>query len=137
MFAKGIIVVLIFSLTTACAAKQTAFLSNPPGAEVMVDGQMIGTTPCQYDYKLSTGGNHQISMVKSGFEPINLEIKADEIDKTARKRWLAAGVVWSPLWLGTLFTKKLKDSYEFTLYKTSPDLTASVDLSGTDTQPSM
>ena len=136
MFTKGIIVALIFSLTTACAS-QTAFLSNPPGAEVMVNGQLIGVTPCEYDYKLSNGDSHQVSMAKNGFEPINMVIKADEVDKAARKRWLVAGAVWSPLWIGTFFTKKLKDSYEFTLRKTSPSMTARVDRPGPNTQTSL
>lgn len=51
-------------------------------------------------------------------------IKADEVDQDARKKWLAAGVVWSPLWLGTVFTKKLKDSYEFVLKKSAPSANA-------------
>ena len=28
-------------------------------------------------------------------------IAADKTDKSAMKRWLMAGVVWSPLWLGS------------------------------------
>jgi hypothetical protein len=46
------------------------------------------------------------------------------VDREARNTWLAAGVVWSPLWLGTLFTKKLKDSYAFVMKKTAPTYTA-------------
>ncbi len=135
MFVRAIVVILIFSLTTACAARQAAFLSNPPGAEVVIDGQLIGTTPCQYDYRLGRGDDHQILMAKTGFEPVNLVIKADEVDTSARNRWLVAGVVWSPLWLGTFFTKKLKDSYEFTLHSSSPGMTARVDLPKSIAQP--
>lgn len=135
MLARIVVVAIIFSLTTACAAQQTAFLSNPPGAEVTIDGQLIGTTPCQYDYKLGRGGEHEVAMAKTGFEPIKMVIKADEVDKDARKRWVAAGVVWSPLWLGTLFTKKLKDSYEFTLRKTAPSITARAELPVASVQP--
>ena len=45
----------------------------------------------------------------------------------SRNRWLAAGVVWSPLWLGTLFTKKLKEGYEFVLKRSAPTMTARAD----------
>jgi hypothetical protein len=48
----------------------------------------------------------------------------DEVDTEVRGRWLAAGVIWSPLWLGTIFTKKLKDTYDFALRAEPPQMTA-------------
>ena len=56
-----------------------------------------------------------------------MTIKADKTDSGAMKRWLVAGAVWSPLWLGTFFTKKLKESYIFVMKRDAPEMTASID----------
>ena len=56
----------------------------------------------------------------------------DEVDAEARNRWMAAGAVWSPLWLGTIFTKKLKDTYDFALRSEPAQLTAAAELSVKD-----
>ncbi len=61
---------------------------------------------------------------KPGYLTTTVEMVAEQSDSTARNKWLAAGLVWSPLWLGTLFTKRLHDSYLFNLQETSSDLTA-------------
>ena len=86
----------------------------------MVNGENIGITPCAFDYASSSGETYQIVLEKNGFEPLQRDMKADETDTSARNGWLAAGVVWSPLWLGTFFTKKLKDSYQFVLKQDNP-----------------
>ena len=125
MFKKFIAIVLLCFLTSACATQQAAFMSDPPGAQVIVDGENIGVTPCQFDYNLSPGDSHEVTVVKDGFEPVNFVVKTDEVDTATRNRWLVAGAVWSPLWLGTIFTKKLKDSYDFFLREEAPKLTAS------------
>lgn len=114
---------LLLCFTSACA-QQAAFLSDPPGATVYVDGRAIGVTPCSYNYQNGTGGKVRVEMAKEGYEQVDFAVKADEVDGSARNRWLAAGVVWSPLWLGTLFTKKLKTSYEFVLKKAPAEMTA-------------
>jgi len=123
MFRKLLAILLLTCLTTACA-QHAAFTSDPPGAKVLVDGKAIGTTPCSYDYQLGPGSSYAVVVDKPGFEAVHFAVKADEVDQKARNSWLAAGVVWSPLWLGTLFTKKLKDSYEFVLQAEEPQLTA-------------
>jgi len=123
---KKIVAVLLLTLFTSACAQQAAFLSEPAGATVFVDGQAIGVTPCRYDYKLSSGSDYEVTIEKEGYEKIRHSVKADEVDREARNSWLAAGVVWSPLWLGTLFTKKLKDSYAFVMKKAAPTFTAKV-----------
>ncbi|MCW8892611.1 MAG: hypothetical protein OQL18_04770, partial [Deltaproteobacteria bacterium] len=79
------------------------------------------------DYNLSTGRQHQVQISRLGYEQVDLTIKADKTDSSAMKRWLMAGVVWSPLWIGTIFTKKLKESYLFVMKRNNPQLTAKVD----------
>lgn len=125
MFKKLLAFSLLLFFTTACA-NQAAFLSTPPGAQVFVDGENIGVTPCVYEYKSNTGKDYQVVIKKEGYEKVEEEVTADQVDKTARTKWLAAGVVWSPLWLGTFFTKKLKDTYEFVLRKSGPVMNAQV-----------
>ena len=121
---KKFTAILILAFLTSACAQHSAFISEPSGAQVIVDGQQIGVTPCDLDYNLSSGGSHDVTVVKNGYEPVHFVVEADEVDSEARNRWLAAGVVWSPLWLGTLFTKKLKDSYDFILREEAPSITA-------------
>lgn len=119
MYRKTVAVLLLTLFTSACA-QQAAFLSEPAGARVSIDGQVIGVTPCAYQYKDSAGSSYEVTVEKEGYEAVRHTVAADEWDTPARNKWLAAGVVWSPLWLGTLFTKKLKENYEFVLKKAAP-----------------
>ena len=131
MYPKLLIIILLAIFTSACA-QQAAFVSTPPGAQVFIDGEEIGVTPCAFDYKLSNNAQHDVTIAKEGFEPVNFVVVTDEVDAEARNRWLAAGAVWSPLWLGTIFTKKLKDTYDFALRSEPAQLTAAVELSVKD-----
>jgi hypothetical protein len=128
---KPFIILLLAIFTTGCA-QQAAFVSTPPGAQVFVDGQEIGVTPCAYNYKLSKNGSHEITITKNGYEPVDFTVVTDEVDTRARSRWLLAGAVWSPLWIGTMFTKKLKDIYDFALRVKPQRMTASADQIKTD-----
>ena len=131
MYPKLLIIILLALFTSACA-QQAAFVSTPPGAQVFIDGEEIGITPCAFDYKLSNNAQHDVTIAKEGFEPVNFVVVTDEVDAEARNRWLAAGAVWSPLWLGTIFTKKLKDTYDFALRSEPAQLTAAAELSLND-----
>ncbi|MFA5515608.1 MAG: PEGA domain-containing protein [Desulfuromonadales bacterium] len=123
---KIVAAILLLIFSTACAPQTALFLSEPPGARVLVNGEEIGQTPCDYRYGLGAGGKYEITMAKDGYEPVQQLVVADETHVGARNRWLAAGVVWSPLWLGAFFTKKLKDGYEFVLKRSAPTMTAQV-----------
>ncbi|MFK5925457.1 MAG: PEGA domain-containing protein [Desulfuromusa sp.] len=115
---------VLVAFLSACAPHQALIQSEPPGAMVTINGTEIGETPVQFDYALSTGSQHQVQISHQGYEKVDLTIKADKIDSGAMKRWLMAGVVWSPLWIGTIFTKKLKESYLFVMKRDKPQLTA-------------
>ncbi|MDX2478751.1 MAG: PEGA domain-containing protein [Desulfuromusa sp.] len=112
---------------SGCAPHQAFIQSEPPGAMVTINGTEIGKTPVQFDYALSTGSQHQVQISRLGYEQVDLTIKADKTDSAALKRWLMAGVVWSPLWVGTFFTKKLKASYLFVMKRNNTQLTAMLD----------
>ena len=124
MKSKLLALVVLTAFLSACAPHQALIQSEPPGAMVMINGTEIGQTPVQFDYALSTGSQHQIEISHQGYEKVDLTIKADKIDSGAMKRWLMAGVVWSPLWIGTIFTKKLKESYLFVMKRDDPQMTA-------------
>ncbi len=122
---KLISMILLLTFVCACSPTTALIKSEPPGATVFVDGKEIGMTPVQYSHNLSRGAEHNIQLQHQGFETVDMNIKADKTDSHALKRWLTAGLVWSPLWLGTLFTKKLKESYMFVMKRNQPQMTAS------------
>lgn len=124
MKSKRLALLVLVAFLSACAPHQALIQSEPPGAMVTINGTEIGQTPVQFDYALSTGSQHQVQISHQGYEKVNLTIKADKTDAGAMKRWLMAGVVWSPLWIGTIFTKKLKESYLFVMKRDHPQLTA-------------
>ena len=127
MKSKLITLLVLVVFLSACAPHQAMIKSEPSGAIVTIDGKDIGTTPIQYDYNLSLGSQHQIQISQLGYEPVDLTIKADKTDAGALKSWLMAGVVWSPLWIGTFFTKKLKESYLFVMKRDKQQHTAMLD----------
>lgn len=51
-----------------CVRRRLMIRSNPPGAMVYVDNQLIGTTPCATDFVYY--GTREIRLVKSGFETL-------------------------------------------------------------------
>lgn len=123
--------ILLLAFTSACAPSRALIQSEPPGAMVIMDGKELGVTPVNYTHKLSSGQQHNISLKHQGFESVAMTITADKTDTPALKRWLKAGVVWSPLWIGALFTKKLKENYMFVMKRSQPQMTASL---GADVQ---
>ncbi len=118
---------VLVAFLSACAPHQALIQSEPPGAMVTINGTEIGETPVNFDYSLSTGNRHQVQVSHQGYEQVDLTIKADKTDCGAMKRWLMAGIVWSPLWVGTFFTKKLKESYLFVMKRNDPQMTAMLD----------
>ena len=126
MLKKLTCLILLLAFTSACAPSRALIQSEPPGAMVIMDGRELGITPVNYTHNLSSGQQHKISLQHQGFEPVVMTIKADKTDSPALKRWLKAGVVWSPLWIGALFTKKLKENYMFVMKRSQPQLTASL-----------
>ncbi|MBN1957061.1 MAG: PEGA domain-containing protein [Desulfuromonadales bacterium] len=127
MKSRFLTLIVMVAFLAACAPHQALIQSEPPGALVTINGKTVGETPVYYDYNLSRGKQHQVQISRTGYEQVDLTIKADKTDSTAMQRWLMAGVVWSPLWLGTFFTKKLKESYLFVMKRDKPQLTAQLD----------
>jgi len=120
---RVIVSFMLLFFVTACA-QQAAFISEPPGAQLVIDGKVVGTTPCTFKYRSRSGGEIRVRLEKEGFESLDIEVRPDAVDRSARSRWLAAGIIWSPLWLGTFFTKKLDDSYQIVMKQSVVDLAA-------------
>ena len=94
-------------------------LSDPPGARVFVDDREVCTTPCRFDYTTgSSGAAYQVELQMEGYDPVRYMMAADEVDRAARSSLWTAGLVipgGSLLWVGTLFTNRLQESYRFVL----------------------
>lgn len=127
MKSKLLALFVLVVFLSACAPRQALIQSEPPGAMVTINGTEVGTTPVQYDYSLSNGSQHRLHITHQGYETVDQTIEADKTDPGAMKRWLIAGAVWTPLWIGTFFTKRLKESYLFVMKRYNPPLTAMLD----------
>jgi hypothetical protein len=117
---KMMVFLLLLFFAGGCAQK-TAFYSSPPGAQVFVNGEAIGQTPCEFEYKSSTAKIYQVVLQADGYKPLQNAVATDEVDRKARSKWLSAGLLWSPLFIGAAFTKKLKKTYHFFLSKVDDD----------------
>ncbi|MEX2316442.1 MAG: PEGA domain-containing protein [Pirellulales bacterium] len=63
-----VLLAVFAALPGGCVRRRLNVRTNPPGALVYVDNQLIGTTPCGVD--LTYYGTREIRLVKPGFEPM-------------------------------------------------------------------
>jgi len=63
---------LLIGLTVlpGCVRRRMLLRSNPPGATVYVDNQLIGVTPCATDFTYY--GTREVRLVKPGFETLSV-----------------------------------------------------------------
>lgn len=64
----GLCLVGLVVLSSGCVRRRLNVRTNPPGALVYVDNQLIGETPCGVDFTYY--GTREIRVVKAGFEPM-------------------------------------------------------------------
>ncbi|MDZ4659736.1 MAG: PEGA domain-containing protein, partial [Bythopirellula sp.] len=57
-------------LLPGCVRRRLMVRSNPPGAMVYVDNQLIGTTPCATDFIYY--GTREMRLVKAGYESLTI-----------------------------------------------------------------
>ncbi len=57
-------------LLPGCVRRRLMVRSNPPGAMVYVDNQLIGTTPCATDFIYY--GTREMRLVKAGYETLTI-----------------------------------------------------------------
>ena len=63
-------------LVSGCVRRQLTIRSEPPGATIMVNDEVVGATPYSYDFLWY--GWHRISLTKDGFERLD-----DRVNLTA------------------------------------------------------
>ncbi len=112
------LIIVVMLVASGCARK-TMILSEPPGAQVLVEGKEVCTTPCAYDYKTgSSGQTYEVVLEKDGYDPVLYQMRASEVDEKARTSLWTAGLMipgGSLLWIGSIFTNKLQESYHFVM----------------------
>ena len=64
------VVLISMMMLPGCVRRRLMVRSNPPGAMVYVDNQLIGTTPCATDFVYY--GTREVRLVKSGFETLSV-----------------------------------------------------------------
>ncbi len=52
--------------TSGCVSRRMTFVSNPPGAMVLLEGREIGYSPASADF--TWYGTRQVTMIKDGYE---------------------------------------------------------------------
>ncbi len=110
---------------TACAS-QTRINSSPPGAEVLVDGRLVGVTPAVFtETSTWNWSGHLLTLRRPGFATLSTQIAASKID--VGRLVVAALLVWPLL----LATTSYPEEYDFAL---SP-LPASNDARAIDAAP--
>lgn len=62
--------IALLVLLPGCVRRRLMVRSNPPGAMVYVDNQLIGTTPCATDFIYY--GTREVRLVKPGFETLTV-----------------------------------------------------------------
>ncbi len=119
----AILIIVVMLVASGCARK-TMILSEPPGAQVLVDGQEVCMTPCAYNYKTGGSGHaYEVVLEKDGYDPVMYQLRANEVDQKARNSLWTAGLMipgGSLLWIGSIFTNKLQESYHFVLREDIP-----------------
>ncbi len=70
--------VFIFFLTTGCATiikgtnQEIPISSDPSGADILVDGQLVGTTPA--DVEIKRKRDHLVEIKKTGYQPKSVPV---------------------------------------------------------------
>jgi hypothetical protein len=60
------VMAISFLWFTGCVSRRMTFVSNPPGAMVLLEGREIGYSPASADF--TWYGTRQVTMIKDGYE---------------------------------------------------------------------
>jgi len=69
--ARALLVVLVCALLTGCVHRRMTVRTNPPGAQVYIDGYEIGTTPCSTSFLYY--GTRNIRLERDGYETLHVK----------------------------------------------------------------
>ena len=66
-------------LSAGCVSTKSVTLStNPPGADVVVDGHLVGKSPATFDDTPTDGHYYKIDLVLPGYKPRQVVLKQEE-----------------------------------------------------------
>jgi hypothetical protein len=84
--------------------KTVHVVSSPPGADVTVDGEPIGKTPCKFRAKTFVWLDYEVEVTKPGWKPYKEKV---DIEYGPGCQWMALvcvlGIFTAPLALATPF----------------------------------
>jgi hypothetical protein len=103
-------------VSTAACSHVVVFKTEPPGATVYLDGEILGVTPLFYEEATGWGRSFQVRFVLPGYHPEQIQLE--------QSVWWP-GCLWPSLCLmpvtcglsagGLLFARSLQDEYTFLL----------------------
>jgi hypothetical protein len=79
---KNIALSTVFFFVLGCAST-TLIKSNPPGAKLQVDGQVMGATPHFYTDKAVAGTVRTVTLKKEGYRDFNGYIRREKLSVPA------------------------------------------------------
>lgn len=62
----NMLILCLLTATPGCLSRRMTFVSNPPGAMVLLEGKEIGYSPASTDFTYY--GTRQVTMIKDGYE---------------------------------------------------------------------
>ena len=69
--ARWITLTLVCAALTGCVHRRMTIRTNPPGAQVYIDGYEIGTTPCSTSFIYY--GTRNIRLERDGYETLHVK----------------------------------------------------------------
>lgn len=99
---------LSLALLTGCA-HAVRLETNPPGAEVRLDGVTIGHTPLSFTDEGSTGHTYDVEIHKPGFRPQKVKLE-QEIQGVRAGVSIVTGMVLAVPLLGLLWSWQLPEN---------------------------
>ena len=84
---------LAAGLSSGCVTRRMMITSDPPGAQVYVDGQPIGATPVERPFVYY--GKYRYRLVKDCYQPLDVEPQSGEWHEVYRAAlaWLREALV--------------------------------------------
>ncbi|HEX4924137.1 MAG TPA: PEGA domain-containing protein [Bdellovibrionales bacterium] len=80
---RGLSIIVLSFLIAACASS-TVINTEPQGAQVVIDGQVRGTTPYTYTDRKTIGSTTRVTLKKEGYEDFEaLLVRNEEFDAGA------------------------------------------------------
>lgn len=112
---KSISLLLAISILLASCSSTTMISSNPPGAKLYLDGELVGETPYRHTDSKIVGTTTAIKIEKEGYKPLIADMtRNEEADIGA----IIGGLL---IWVPFLWTLKYKPTHKYELMPLGAD----------------